>query len=145
MSWVAKVRSDAYDFVGAIPAIAALTETDLIESQLPPVIERQDLTQREIAVFVDTAETTLASRHCRTRSFAVWITIVEPLKQGQEDTQIEANQLLVDAIEQAALGVRLGGDANGVVTGFEQTVVLSPKHWNEFRQYASYIKLTVEV
>lgn len=145
MSWVSKVRSDVYDFVAAIPAIAALTETDVIESQLPPVIERQDLTQREIAVFVDTAETTLASRSCKTRSFAVWVTIVEPLKQGQEDTQIEANQLLVDAIEQAALGVRLGGDANGLVTALEQTVVLSPRHFHEFRQYASYIKLTVEV
>ena len=145
MSWISKVRSDAYDFIAAIPAVSALTETDLIESSLPPVIERQDLTQREITVFVDAAETTLASRSCRTRSFAVWITIVEPLTQGQEDNEIEVNQLLVDAIEQAALGVRLGGDVNGVVTGFEQTVVLSPRHFHEFRQYASYVKLTVEV
>lgn len=145
MSWVSKVRSDAYDFVAAIPAIAALTETDLIESQLPPTVEKQDLTQRLITVFVESAETTLASRSCRTRSFAVWVTIVEPLTQGQEDTQIEANQLLVDAIEDAVLGVRLAGDANGLVNGFEQTVVLSPKHFHEFRQYASYIKLTVEV
>lgn len=145
MSWLAKIRSDAFDFVAAISEIAALTDTDLVESTLPPVIDRQDLTQREITVFVETAEATLASRGCRTRSFAVWLTIIEPLTQGQEDAQAEANQLLVDAIEQAVLGARLGGDANGLCTAFEQTVVVSPKHFHEYRQYASYIKLTVEV
>lgn len=145
MSWLAKVRSDAIAFIAGISEIAALTDTDLVESTLPPTVEKQELTQRLLTVFVESAEATLASRGCRTRSFAVWLTIIEPLTQGQEDAQAESNQLIVDAIELAVLGARLGGDANGLCTGFEQTVVVSPKHWNEFRQYASYIKLTVEV
>lgn len=138
MSLIADVRGDVADYLTALPL------SGVVESVIPPVDQREELAAREIHVWVDTRETTLASRSCKTNSLAVWVAILEPLVVDTEETQLEAVNVVVDSIIAAMLGKRTGGTANGMCTAAEQPAVLSPRHWNEYRQIATFLKLTIE-
>lgn len=139
MSLVAAVRKDVADALTAIPL------TGVVESILPPIKELQDFTGREIHVWVDTRETRLESRNCRTSTLAVWVAVLEKLEPGTESTQLEAIQVVVDTLIDEMLGKRTGGTINGICMAVEQPAVVSPAHWYEHRIAATFLKLSIEV
>lgn len=126
-------------------ALTGLGLTGVIESVVPPVEEREDLTEREIHVFVDTRSTTIHARGCKRSELGVWVAILDPLVKGTEAAQAEANNVIVDTIVNGLLGKRTGGTIDGFCTAAEQLGVLSPRHWHEYRQFATFVKLTIEV
>lgn len=144
MSIVKQAREDLLAAVQAIPAIAALTDTDF-EASIPPTVdERKKISQRLVSVFIEQRKSEKRSRGCEDTTLIAWIVVLDPLIQGSEATIEEANNLLVDALFDELLGEPLGGTLKLTCTAIEQPAVLGSKHWLEYRQFGTFIKVTLE-
>lgn len=137
MSWIG---STADSLVTAIEALnlGVIVSTSWVPDEIDT---SQELRSPAILVFVDTRSTKLIARGHKAQTITAWVSIVDPLKQEFESEQASEGQGRVDAIIDGLLGNKVG---TLTCTGIEQTVTTSVQHWKEYRQFASFLKLTIE-
>lgn len=113
-----------------------------------PEIERKDIQGLQVHVAVESRATVLIARGCKRNTLTVWLMVIKPLKQNTTDEptaehdSAEALHEMADSLIDGLLGKQL--NASQIITQTEQPVGTSPEHWREYRQCASFVKLTVE-
>lgn len=109
-----------------------------------PSIVKEDIGGTQIHVTVDNRSTVLVGRGVKRTTFEAWLMIIAPLGIGSasENTVAESLHELADSLIESQLGMSLSPKLT--ITKAEQVVGTSPEYWRDFRQCASFVKLTIE-
>lgn len=140
MSRIKQIRDDVTAVVAALPAVVSRGITPEA-TWVPPSRDRSEVTAAELWVSVATRQIEPLTREAASELYGVQVALFDPLEAATEDTQAEADQLLMEAIVDGLLRVRLSTGSQAICQQATQSVLQSVGHWREKRLFTSFIEL----
>lgn len=143
MATIKQIRDAVTATVAALPAFTSRSITP--RAVWIPQRDRTDALP-DVMVAPATREVELVGRGVRSDLFSIQIGVCEDLAPSgtlNQETVATAGQVLIDAVIDGLLGVRIGGPANPLVVSARHLVLNAPSEWRQLNQFVGVVELTL--